>query len=83
MDCVRWSSIVTAGELKSLEWTYVTAAEGDRLIVSHHRPEFAKPARDTRAIATFSCRSKSGPRRAVGTSPGTVKVVAEVGKEKQ
>lgn len=47
MDCVRWSSIVTAGELKSLEWTYVTAAEGDRLIVSHHGPEFAKPARDT------------------------------------
>jgi NADH dehydrogenase FAD-containing subunit len=35
-------------------WTYLTGQRGDRLIVSQHGPEVAKPAPDTSAIATFA-----------------------------
>jgi NADH:ubiquinone reductase (H+-translocating) len=44
-------------------WTYVTGQRGDRLIVSPHRSEFAKPGLDTTLKATFAGSENSGPGR--------------------
>jgi len=44
-------------------WTYVTGQRGDRLIVSPHRSEFAKPGLDTTLKAAFAGRESSGPGR--------------------
>ena len=44
-------------------WTYVTGQRGDRLIVSPHRSEFAKPGLDTTLKGTFAGSENSGPGR--------------------
>src|SRR6201998_1368441 len=44
-------------------WTYVTGQRGDRLIVSPHRSEFARPGLDTTVKATFAGSENSGPGR--------------------
>src|SRR5580658_40961 len=50
-------------------WTYVTGQRGDRLIVSPHRSEFAKPGLDTTVKARFAGRENSGPGE-TGTPTG-------------
>jgi hypothetical protein len=44
-------------------WTYVTGQRGDRLIVSQHGSEVAKPGLDTTVKAIFAGRQNSGPGR--------------------
>ena len=54
-------------------WTYVTGQRGDRLIVSPHRSEFAKPGLDTTtAKGTFASRQDSGAGRTEGVKTPTV-----------
>ncbi|HKF02828.1 MAG TPA: NAD(P)/FAD-dependent oxidoreductase [Candidatus Sulfotelmatobacter sp.] len=52
-------------------WTYVTGQRGDRLIVSQHGSEVAKPTLDTTAKATFAARQNSGPGRTEGAKTPT------------
>jgi NADH:ubiquinone reductase (H+-translocating) len=44
-------------------WTYLTGQRGDRLIVSQHGSEAAKPGLDTTLKATFVCSQNSGSGR--------------------
>ncbi len=47
------TSSLRLGVFLQWAWTYVTGQRGDRLIVSHHGSEVAKPAPDSAASPTF------------------------------
>jgi NADH dehydrogenase len=53
-------------------WTYVTGQRGDRLIVSPHRSEFAKPGLDTTVKATFAGSENSRPGRTETPTGGAI-----------
>jgi NADH dehydrogenase len=53
-------------------WTYVTGQRGDRLIVSPHRSEFARPGLDTTVKATFAGSENSRPGRTETPTGGAI-----------
>jgi NADH dehydrogenase len=59
-------------------WTYVTGQRGDRLIVSPHRSEFARPGLDTTVKATFAGSENSRPGRTETPTGGAIALKEEI-----
>jgi NADH dehydrogenase len=58
------------------KWTSWTGQRGDRLIVSQHGSEVAKPGLGTPVKATFAGRENSGPGRTEGVKTPTGEAIA-------